>query len=144
MLSFTIPGNPVPKGRPRAVKDRRGNIRAYTPKETVMASARARYWMMDELRGRSKPAFPEGALSVSLAFFLETPASWTARKRDLAEGAMCAARSDADNLAKLILDAMNGLVFTDDRQIARLTVEKHYSREPRTEIRVALAADQSE
>lgn len=141
-LTFTIPGNPVPKGRPRAFKDGRGHIRIHTPKETVKAEARARFWMRDDLGAKSYPVFPAGGVSVDLAFFLETPGSWTSRKRDLAEGAGCIGRSDVDNLAKMILDAMNGLIFTDDRQIVSLKIEKHYSREPRTEITVSeLAAD---
>ena len=32
--------------------------------------------------------------------------------------------ADIDNLAKLVLDAMNGVVYHDDRQVVRLVVEK--------------------
>jgi crossover junction endodeoxyribonuclease RusA len=31
---------------------------------------------------------------------------------------------DADNLAKSFLDSMNGIIWQDDRQVRRLTVEK--------------------
>lgn len=34
---------------------------------------------------------------------------------------------DIDNLAKGILDACNGVLWKDDKQIVRLTVEKHFS-----------------
>jgi Holliday junction resolvase RusA-like endonuclease len=35
-------------------------------------------------------------------------------------------RPDADKLARAICDAMSGVVYRDDAQIARLIVEKHY------------------
>ena len=33
---------------------------------------------------------------------------------------------DVDNLAKFALDAMNGIVYHDDRQVVHLTAHKHY------------------
>ena len=38
------------------------------------------------------------------------------------------AYGDADNLAKAILDALNGLAYKDDSQIVRLTVEKYQDK----------------
>ena len=35
--------------------------------------------------------------------------------------------SDVDNMAKLVLDAMNKVVYYDDRQVVSLKVTKHYS-----------------
>ncbi|MDY3128682.1 MAG: RusA family crossover junction endodeoxyribonuclease [Berryella intestinalis] len=45
-------------------------------------------------------------------------------------------RPDIDNIGKAVLDALNGLAWHDDSQIALLTVEKHRRerREPHTEI----------
>ena len=33
-------------------------------------------------------------------------------------------RPDIDNLAKFVLDALNGLLYTDDRQVVKLLVYK--------------------
>ncbi len=41
---------------------------------------------------------------------------------------------DADNLVKMCLDCMNGVVYVDDRQIYEIYAEKLYGEEPRTEI----------
>lgn len=38
-------------------------------------------------------------------------------------------KPDADNIAKAILDSLNGLAYKDDNQITRLTVIKHYGEE---------------
>lgn len=34
-------------------------------------------------------------------------------------------KPDADNIAKAVLDAMNGLAFVDDSQVVSLSVTKH-------------------
>ena len=43
-------------------------------------------------------------------------------------------RPDCDNLAKSILDALNGIAYDDDSQICSLSVFKFYGDEPRVEI----------
>ncbi len=104
--SATVPGNPVPKERPRVV-----NGRAYTPKRTREAEAVVR------LHARHLPCLA-GPVRLSLAFYR-------------ANAVPC----DLDNLAKLVSDALNGQAFADDRQIVVLSALKAIDREnPRTEI----------
>ena len=43
---------------------------------------------------------------------------------------------DIDNLAKQILDCMNGWFFKDDRQVVRLTVNKYYGYIPKWVIKI--------
>ncbi|MCK5017767.1 MAG: RusA family crossover junction endodeoxyribonuclease [Candidatus Peribacteraceae bacterium] len=44
-------------------------------------------------------------------------------------------KRDIDNYAKLILDSMEGIVYEDDKQIKKITIEKFYDKEnPRIEI----------
>ena len=43
-------------------------------------------------------------------------------------------KPDTDNIAKAILDALNGLAYYDDAQICQLEVYKFYSDEPRAEV----------
>ena len=44
-------------------------------------------------------------------------------------------KRDIDNYAKLVLDSMEGIVYEDDKQIKRITIEKFYDKKsPRTEI----------
>ena len=43
-------------------------------------------------------------------------------------------KPDTDNIAKAILDALNGLAYYDDAQVVNLEVQKRYSNEPRAEV----------
>ncbi len=44
---------------------------------------------------------------------------------------------DIDNLAKAVLDALNGICWQDDSQISELHVTKNLADEPRIELEVA-------
>ena len=41
-----------------------------------------------------------------------------------------------DNIGKLINDSLNGLAYTDDRQIVEEKIEKFYSDRPRVEVQI--------
>jgi Holliday junction resolvase RusA-like endonuclease len=36
-------------------------------------------------------------------------------------------KPDTDNIAKSILDSLNGIAFLDDKQVVKLEVEKYYA-----------------
>jgi len=46
----------------------------------------------------------------------------------------CPKYADIDNLAKLVLDALNGIIWEDDKQIVKLLAEKKYAE--KEEIRI--------
>ena len=46
-------------------------------------------------------------------------------------------KPDADNIAKIICDALNNVAYHDDTQVIELIVVKKYAREPK--VKVALA-----
>lgn len=45
-------------------------------------------------------------------------------------------KPDIDNIAKLVLDAMNKFAFKDDTQITKLEVEKKYGNEEKIVIKI--------
>lgn len=46
-------------------------------------------------------------------------------------------KRDVDNYNKLILDALSGIIYDDDKQIQRLLIEKYYDKDhPRIEINI--------
>jgi Holliday junction resolvase RusA-like endonuclease len=128
-LEFTIPAPPAGKERPRF--DSRSN-RTYTPRKTrdyeelVLWSYRSKY-------GSRQLA---GTINAAIAAYFAIPASWSkARKERAIRGEINpTSKPDADNIAKAVLDALNGAAYRDDAAVARLTVTKHYSLHPRVEV----------
>ena len=45
-------------------------------------------------------------------------------------------KPDCDNLAKSILDSLNGLAYQDDRQIIELSVKKFYAEQSEVKIKL--------
>jgi Holliday junction resolvase RusA-like endonuclease len=48
---------------------------------------------------------------------------------------------DIDNYAKAVLDAANGILFTDDRLIDNLTLRKQYSKTPGITLTIKLTEE---
>jgi len=59
------------------------------------------------------------------------------RKAGLAKDAPRLPRPDLDNMAKAVLDSLNGVAWVDDSQVSRLVVEKSYGTEARTTVRIS-------
>ena len=125
MLHFHIDGDPVPKGRPKFTSIA-GFMRTYTPKKTVdyeltvRAAAKAAMGPTDLL---------ETPVGVYLYIRLPIPKSHSKKRRDacLSGQEKPIKKPDIDNLAKSILDGMNGVIWKDDAQIVSLHVTKVYA-----------------
>ena len=74
----------------------------------------------------------EMPLAVRLFFIMPIAKSWTNRDRDAALAGTKEATTaiDIDNCCKAVLDALNEVVWRDDRQIVRLLAEKQYGEHP--------------
>ena len=102
------------KGRARFV---RATGRTYTPDKTAEAMERIR---MAFVACGGEPA-PEGVpVSVTIATARRMPKS---RPKRVAEEPDVY-KPDADNVAKLVLDALNGVAWADDTQVTELRVRK--------------------
>lgn len=113
------------KGRPRFV---RATGRTYTPPETVSYEAALRIAAQLAMDGR--PPFA-GQVEITMVARFEVPKAFSRLKRQQAlDGVLRPTRKpDLDNIAKLA-DALNGVVWLDDRQITDATLLKRYSAEP--------------
>jgi Holliday junction resolvase RusA-like endonuclease len=128
MIKLTIPGKIQPKQRPRVA-----NGVAYTPKETVLyENLIKQIWMIS-----GKPKI-DGLLQVVIRAYFPVPKSYTKKRLQEIEDNKfyCPNKVDADNVAKIILDALNNLAYDDDSQVVKLQVEKYYSNDPRLEIEI--------
>lgn len=123
---IVIPGAPTGKGRPR-VATRGGHARAYTPAKTRTREGIVASLAMDAMAGR--PAMT-GPVQVAVSVVSPIPTSWSRRKRAEAIDQPCPVKPDLDNIIKLVLDSINGIVFADDRQVVELIASKRYGEEP--------------
>jgi Holliday junction resolvase RusA-like endonuclease len=126
-ITIRLAGVPKGKGRPRFS---RASGRAYTPEATRSYEGALRY-AAQQVMGDRAPL--EGPLFVDMVALFPIPASWSKAKRAAAYYAPC--KPDADNLAK-VLDALNEVVFKDDKQVVALTLVKMYSDAPALQIKV--------
>lgn len=128
-MKIIIPGIPVAKGRPRV--SRWGT---YTPEKTVNYENLVKLSYMQQVN--EKPL--DGALTMELDLYFPIPKSYTKKKKIQIEVGELKymKKPDIDNCIKSILDALNGLAFTDDNQIYKVTATKNYSKDPRAEVRI--------
>ena len=130
-IYFVVPGQPVGKGRPRA-SSRGGFVRMYTDAKTVTyenAIARQATFAMSMW-----PVFYT-PISLRVVAFYGIPGSWSKRKQLQAlNGELIPGKPDLDNVAKAVLDACQGVVYQDDKQVVKLVAEKRYSYDPRIEV----------
>ena len=66
-----------------------------------------------------------GPISMVIRADYLVPPSWPRKRRDAA--VWKDSKPDADNIAKIVKDACNAIVYRDDAQIADLHVQKRYS-----------------
>ena len=121
-VAFTIPGNPVGKGRARSTAS---GIH-YTPDKTRNHEAFVK--MIAKQAMFSNPPM-KGACAVEIRVNVTIPKSTSNKKRDLMLRGFIrpTKRPDNDNIEKAINDAMNGIVFDDDVQIVDNHTTKWYS-----------------
>jgi len=131
MIEFTIYGEPVAKGRPRYTK--RGI--AYTPQKTSNYENLVKLSYLEI--PREKYLNGEQLQAEIIAFFSIPKSKPKKLQLKMLSGEVRhTKRPDLDNIAKSVLDSLNGIAYNDDSQIVTLSVSKYYSLEPRTEIRI--------
>jgi Holliday junction resolvase RusA-like endonuclease len=137
-LSFTVPGEPRGKGRPRIVRIA-GAARMATDKAT------ARYENLVALAARQAlagQALLEGALALTVKVRMvpAQSASKTARFAMLRGETWPTKKPDLDNVIKAVLDGCNAVAFRDDVLICRLTAEKVYAEEAGVDVAIVSLA----
>jgi hypothetical protein len=138
VIVFTIPGIARGKQRPRATR----TGRVYTPKETVNQEAYIKMLAATAMRGFAPLVGPlEATFSISVAI----PKSFTRQQRNLIdEGKLYpTSKPDIDNVVKLLCDAMNGVVYGDDKQIVDLFVSKVYEDSASTTVMVSMKGEKN-
>ncbi len=128
-ITFTVPGSPQGKMRPRVVK--RGNfVQTYTPDKTVNYENLVKLMYGQEAKGRVFDR--EKSLRVLIVALYDIPQSTSKKRAELMRiGEIRPTKKpDLDNIAKIICDALNGVAYHDDAQVVDLKVVKYYSDTP--------------
>ena len=126
-FKFLIPGEPVGKGRPRVVRQG-GFTRTYTPEKTASYENLVKL----EFQRQGGRMMKDGPVKVWIDADFQIPRSVSKRKREAMAGGVIrpTKKPDADNVAKVICDALNSLAWHDDSQVVMLHVEKRFAEEP--------------
>jgi Holliday junction resolvase RusA-like endonuclease len=131
---FVVTGKPTGKGRPRA-STRGGFVRMYTDAKTLGYEAA----IADEAaRAMGKMEPFETPMQMQVSCYYPIPKSWSKKKQqDAVDGELYPkVKPDLDNVAKAVLDAINGIVYVDDAQVINLVATKRYATDPRVEVYV--------
>lgn len=139
-LDFRVRGTPVPQGSVRAyVRDDRAVVNSVTPRLADWRHAIAAE--AAEAMGDDPPW--TGPIGLRLGFILARPASHflPANSRrpepvlrvDAPEYVDRA--PDLDKLERAALDALTGVLYLDDRQVARLSADKSWGDIPGVDVR---------
>ena len=132
IYEFEMIGDIVGKARPR-MNTRTG--RAYIPTNTKLYEYSLRQWFI-----REYPNFIpiETRVKVTIIAYFGIPKSTSKKKEaEMLQGNISPTKKpDADNIIKIVLDAMNKFAFKDDTQVTKLEIEKKYDKTPRIYIKI--------
>lgn len=123
---FEIKERAIGKERPRySIRTKK----VYTPTKTSSFEEKVRWAFKGKYNVASKPSTKEFKVKIT-AYFKPAESLSKKKKQELIDGEFgFLYRPDADNVAKAILDALNGIVYKDDSQVANLLVFKMYGEE---------------
>lgn len=75
-------------------------------------------------------------IKIKIKAYFEPPKSTSKKKYKELIGQSYTKKPDIDNIAKAILDGLNGIAYTDDNQVSDLEVQKIYGERARTEVEI--------
>ena len=119
-VSFFIPIKPESKLRARFA---RGG-RVYSVKKTSKYESAVKSVCRQTMERKHLKPF-ESCVCVVLRFNFEHPQSWSERRKK--QRAWHTSKPDLDNLVKAVLDALNGVAYTDDKLVVRVDARKIWS-----------------
>lgn len=129
MTLFEVVGKIQGKARARTFYNPKiGKSQSITPEKTVLYENLIK---VNFQQAKRKETFFNGeALEVDITAFFAIPKSASKKRAaDMLAGRILPTKKpDADNIAKVICDALNGVAYHDDSQVVRLIVKKTYTK----------------
>ena len=123
-MIFVVEGQPQGKARPRFSR-RSGTV--YTPQKTMDYEKTIRASFL-KANGEKIPA--DCYVRIDIMAYFKIPKSYTKGKRMACQYNINkpTVKPDIDNITKVVLDALNGVAYEDDKQVVNCRCEKRYSR----------------
>ena len=125
MITFLVEGKPQGKARARTFYDNHaGKMRSVTPGQTKSYEDLIRW----NYRAAGGQYLGEKLISVDIQAFYPIPKSFSKKKRKAAvfEETRPTTKPDCDNVIKVVLDALNGVAYYDDKQVISVSCNKYY------------------
>ena len=120
MVTVTVAGHPITQGSKQAIRRRDGGISMIESGGDRLTQWR--HAINDEARHATNGTSPAtGPVTIEAHFTIPKPASTPKRRRTWP---IKTRSGDLDKLARAALDAMTGVVYTDDAQVIDLHVTK--------------------
>lgn len=127
--TFEIHEKAIGKERPRYSAK---THRMYTPTRTSTFEEKVKNAFLAKYNIQTEPT--EKPLEAIIKVQFMPPESLSKNKKNALLFTPYDKKPDCDNLAKAILDSLNGLAYKDDKQITYLSIEKIYGLENKIEV----------
>ena len=130
--SITYMGKLQAQQRPRhrMVVTKNGQIFSQTYEQKQSRDFKASLHLLAQDAVQKKNGKPlEGAVCLVLTIGVAMPQSMSKKQRALVEDGKLfpTKKPDVDNMLKAVMDALNGVVYFDDKQVVSVTVRKYYT-----------------
>lgn len=127
-ITFTVPGIPVAKGRPRVCK-----THTFTPQKTKDAEYNIQVYA---LQAGVKCIEAPAEVKLEVSFHFPYTKSYPKRLRTEGLPEPHTSRPDLDNLLKTVKDGLNKIAYDDDSQVTVVVMRKDRRINPGTEITI--------
>ena len=143
-IRFNVGGEPVGKGRPR-FSTFNGFVRTHNDKKTESYESKVIFAYRQNHEDMIFDQHEQITAYIDAYFILpkkcyryykrEDVTKITQEGQDMLSGKIRPTKKpDCDNIAKIILDALNGIAYHDDSQVVCIIVNKYYGETNRVEI----------
>lgn len=136
-VRFQVEGRPVPWKRQRT----NGKVRF--PAKGQAEAKQAIQWAFKAAAKGKTFCHPKPAVAMNILAVFPLPQR-LAKSDGRRMGSPHVSTPDADNIAKLVKDALNGIAYADDAQVYSLTVTKIYSDHARTSVTLEYFGSENE
>lgn len=141
-VSFNVPGTPKGKARARTVYNKNTKqYQSYTPDNTVLYENLIRTTYTQKFGKLRVSAGIPVEINIVSTFEPAASVSKAQRIKMLAGTIKPTKKPDLDNIAKVVLDALNGLAFYDDSQVIWISAKKEYGEEAGLFVRIGWEED---